>query len=120
MLCRLGLAGGRPESGRQHSKLRTLRASRNQALHGIRRAPPLQLCPFNLEQGGRREGILVHEAGGLSLIKLILATTIIAILSAIAVPLYAKRHTITRAAHEKVAADHGPIRGTGFRPLARV
>src|SRR6267143_4088903 len=56
---------------------------------------------------------------GLTLIELILATTIIAILSAIDVPLYAKRHTITRAAHEKVAADHGPIRGTGFRPLAR-
>jgi len=52
---------------------------------------------------------------GLSLVELILATAIIGILSAIAVPLYAKKPIITRAAHEKVVADHGPVRGTTER-----
>ena len=36
-------------------------------------------------------------------------------LGAIAVPLYAKKPIITRAAHEKVVADHGPVRGTTER-----
>ncbi len=48
---------------------------------------------------------------GLSLVELILATAIIGILSAIAVPLYAKKHIITWAVHEKVRAQQSPPPG---------
>ncbi len=46
-----------------------------------------------------------------SLVELMLATAIIGILSAIVVPLYAKKHIITWAAPQKVTAQQPPPPG---------
>src|SRR5262249_1107324 len=77
-------------------------------VHGLSRTAALALKEDCMLRCWRTRRVTLGNERGLSLVELMLATTMIAILSAIAVPLYAKKLSLISVAHEKVMVQQSP------------